>query len=77
MKFASHLKQIRKRKANTSRDSLFGSPAYLYPRVSVDQPFNQARVQYERLRTEPIIDSRDQREYAAPGHPIGGLGAAT
>jgi hypothetical protein len=65
MKFPSHLKQICKRKAKTSRDSLLGSPVYLYPRVSVEQPFNQARVQYERLRTEPVIDSRDQGEYAA------------
>ena len=54
MKFPSHLKQICKRKAKTSIDSLLGSPVYPYPRVSIEQPFNQARVQYERLRTEPV-----------------------
>ena len=67
MKFPSHLKQICKRKAKTSIDSLFGSPVYLYPRVSIEQPFNQARVQYERLRTKPAIDSGDQGEYAPVG----------
>src|SRR5689334_4519484 len=57
MKFASHLNKSVSAKAKRPRDSLFGSPVYLHPRVSVEQPSNQARVQYERLRTEPVIDS--------------------
>jgi hypothetical protein len=35
------------------------------------RPFNQARVQHERLRTEPVIDFRNQGEYAAVG-PLAG-----